>query len=49
VAAIGAAAGLLEYALAVVLTVIVFSAHLALRPLSAWIERQAPPEDRGPH
>jgi hypothetical protein len=23
-------------------------AHVALRPLSAWIERVAPPEDPGP-
>ena len=33
----------------VALTVIVFFAHLALRWLSNWIERVAPPEDRGPH
>jgi putative Mg2+ transporter-C (MgtC) family protein len=48
VAAIGAAAGLLEYGLAVGLTVVVLFAHVALRPLSAWIERVAPPEDDGP-
>jgi hypothetical protein len=26
----------------------VFFAHVALRWLSAWIERKAPPEDPGP-
>jgi putative Mg2+ transporter-C (MgtC) family protein len=49
VAAIGMAAGLEEYASAAVLTAIVFFAHVALRPLSGWIERAAPPEDPGPH
>ena len=48
VAAIGTAAGLLEYGLATMLTVVVFFAHVALRPLSGWIDRRAPPEDRGP-
>ena len=48
VAAIGVASGLLAYDLALVLTLLVFFAHVALRPLSAWIERKAPPEDRGP-
>jgi putative Mg2+ transporter-C (MgtC) family protein len=48
VAAIGTAAGVLNYALAGVLTVVVFFAHVVLRPLSAWIERVAPPEDNGP-
>ena len=48
VAAIGMAAGLMEYASAVVLTAIVFFAHVGLRSLSGWIERVAPPEDRGP-
>lgn len=48
VAAIGTAAGVLNYALAVVLTVVVFFAHVALRSLSTWIERVAPPEDNGP-
>ena len=48
VAAIGTAVGLLEYNLALGLTIIVFFAHVALRPLSAWIERVAPPEDSGP-
>jgi putative Mg2+ transporter-C (MgtC) family protein len=48
VAAIGTAAGLLEYGLALALTVTVFFAHVALRPLSAWIEHVAPPEDKGP-
>lgn len=48
VAAIGTATGLLEYALAAGLTVVVFFAHMALRPLSAWIERVAPPADPGP-
>ena len=48
VAAIGMAAGLMEYALAVCLTLIVFFAHVGLRKISTWIERVAPPEDRGP-
>jgi putative Mg2+ transporter-C (MgtC) family protein len=48
VAAIGAAAGVYEYAQAITLTVVVFFAHVALRSLSAWIERKAPPEDPGP-
>jgi putative Mg2+ transporter-C (MgtC) family protein len=48
VAAIGVAAGLEAYWMAVGLTMVVFFAHVALRPLSAWIERKAPPEDRGP-
>jgi putative Mg2+ transporter-C (MgtC) family protein len=48
VAAIGTASGLLEYGMALTLTVGVFFAHVALRPLSAWIERHSPPEDVGP-
>jgi putative Mg2+ transporter-C (MgtC) family protein len=48
VAAIGATTGVYEYAQAVTLTVVVFFAHVALRSLSAWIERKAPPEDPGP-
>lgn len=48
VAAIGTAAGLDEFTLAVGLTLVVFFAHVALRPLSAFIERVAPPEDDGP-
>lgn len=48
VAAIGTAAGVYEYRQAVALTLVVFFAHVALRPLSAWIERKAPPEDSGP-
>lgn len=48
VAAIGTAAGVLEYAWATALTVVVLFAHVVLRPLSAWIERVAPPEDDGP-
>jgi putative Mg2+ transporter-C (MgtC) family protein len=48
VAAIGAACGAVDYPLAVGLTVVVFLAHVALRPLSTWIERKAPPEDPGP-
>ncbi len=48
VAAIGTAAGLLDYGMAAGLTVVVFFAHVALRPLSAWIERVAPPETPGP-
>ena len=48
VAAIGVAAGVLEYGMALGLTVMVFFAHLVLRSLSAWIGRVAPPEDEGP-
>jgi putative Mg2+ transporter-C (MgtC) family protein len=48
VAAVGTAVGVSEYAQAVALTVVVFFAHVALRSLSSWIERVAPPEDKGP-
>ena len=48
VAAVGTATGLQEYAMALGLTVLVFSAHVALRPVSAWIERLAPPAESGP-
>ncbi len=48
VAAIGTAVGLVEYGLALGLTAVVFSAHLALRPISRWIGEHAPPEDEGP-
>jgi putative Mg2+ transporter-C (MgtC) family protein len=48
VAAIGTAAGVFAYAQAVALTLVVFFAHVCLRPLSGWIERVAPPEDEGP-
>ncbi len=48
VAAVGTAAGLHEYGLALGLTGIVAFAHMALRPISGWIERVAPPEDHGP-
>ncbi len=48
VAAVGTAAGLHEYGMALGLTAIVAFAHMALRPLSAWIERVAPPGDTGP-
>ncbi len=48
VAAIGTAAGVHEYLQAVALTLVVFFAHVVLRPLSALIERRAPPEDPGP-
>ena len=48
VAAIGAAAGLLDYGMALGLTLVVFFAHLLLRPISSWIERRAPPGERGP-
>jgi putative Mg2+ transporter-C (MgtC) family protein len=48
VAAIGMAAGVEEYGDALGLTIVVFLAHVVLRPLSAWIEREAPPEDPGP-
>lgn len=48
VAALGAAAGLHEFGLALALTALVFFAHLLLRALSGWVERHAPPEDKGP-
>lgn len=48
VAAIGTAAGVHAYGQAVALTVVVFFAHVALRPLSAWIDQRAPPTDDGP-
>jgi putative Mg2+ transporter-C (MgtC) family protein len=48
VAAIGTAAGVGESAAAAGLTVVVFFAHVALRSISAWIGRIAPPEDEGP-
>ena len=48
VAAVGTASGLEEYGMALGLTVLVFSAHVALRPVSAWIERRAPPSEPGP-
>jgi putative Mg2+ transporter-C (MgtC) family protein len=48
VAAIGTAIGVSAYAQAIALTVVVFFAHVALRSLSGWIERVAPPEDDGP-
>ena len=48
IAAIGTAAGVLEFVQASVLTAVVFFAHVVLRPLSAWIEQKAPPEDPGP-
>ncbi len=48
VAAIGSAAGLYAYPIAVSLTVIVFFAHIALRWLSLWIDSVAPPGDEGP-
>jgi putative Mg2+ transporter-C (MgtC) family protein len=48
VAAVGTAAGLREYGMAVGLTVLVFFAHVMLRQFSAWIERRAPPSEPGP-
>ncbi|MBS0643993.1 MAG: MgtC/SapB family protein [Acetobacteraceae bacterium] len=48
VAAIGTAVGVLNYGLAVALTLVVFFAHVALRSLSTWIGHRAPPEDEGP-
>jgi putative Mg2+ transporter-C (MgtC) family protein len=48
VAAIGTASGLLEDGMAVSLTLVVFFAHVALRPVSNWIDRSAPPEEVGP-
>ena len=48
VAAVGTAAGLREFGLALGLTAVVLCAHVVLRPLSAWIEEKAPPEETGP-
>lgn len=47
-AAIGAGCGVEAYVLSASLAGIVLLAHVVLRPLSAWIEEKAPPEDRGP-
>jgi putative Mg2+ transporter-C (MgtC) family protein len=48
VAAVGTAAGLAEFGLALGLTLLVFFAHVLLRRLSAWIEERAPPQEEGP-
>jgi putative Mg2+ transporter-C (MgtC) family protein len=49
VAAVGAASGVGAYAVAVAISMVVLFAHIALRPLSTWIDRRAPPpEDIGP-
>jgi putative Mg2+ transporter-C (MgtC) family protein len=48
VAAVGTASGVEEFGMALGLTVLVFSAHVALRPISALIERKAPPAEAGP-
>jgi putative Mg2+ transporter-C (MgtC) family protein len=48
VAAVGAAAGVAEFGLAIGLTALVFFAHSLLRSLSAWIEARAPPPQKGP-
>jgi putative Mg2+ transporter-C (MgtC) family protein len=48
VAAIGTAAGLGEYGMALGLTALVFFAHVLLRQASAWIEHRAPPPEGGP-
>lgn len=48
VAAIGCAIGADEVGIAGALTAAVFFAHVLLRPVSAWIDRLAPPEDKGP-
>ncbi|MDO9710010.1 MgtC/SapB family protein [Paracraurococcus lichenis] len=48
VAAVGAAAGLQEFGLAIGLTALVFFAHSLLRALSTWIETRAPPVQKGP-
>ena len=48
VAAVGTAAGLADYGMALGLTALVFFAHVLLRRLSAWIEHRAPPPESGP-
>lgn len=48
VAALGAAAGLEEFGLALGLTALVLCAHSLLRAVSTWIEEQAPPVEKGP-
>ena len=48
VAAVGTAAGLYEFGMAIGLTAVVLCAHVVLRPLSAWIDAKAPPEESGP-
>ncbi len=47
-AAIGTAIGSLNYMMGIALTAVVFFAHVGLRPISGWIGRNAPPEDKGP-
>lgn len=49
VSAVGLAAGVGEFGLALGLAIIVFFANVVLRPISGWIERHAPPEDPDPH
>jgi putative Mg2+ transporter-C (MgtC) family protein len=48
VAAVGTAAGVLDYGMALGLSALVLFAHGLLRRLSAWIERHAPPPEEGP-
>ncbi len=48
VAAIGAAVGADEAALAIALCALVLLSHLGLRPLSRRIRRLAPPDEEGP-
>ena len=48
VAAIGTAAGLGDYGMALGLTALVFFAHVLLRRASTWIEHRAPPLEEGP-
>jgi putative Mg2+ transporter-C (MgtC) family protein len=48
VAAVGTAAGLDELGMALALAMVVLFAHVALRRISDWIDRVAPPDSRGP-
>jgi putative Mg2+ transporter-C (MgtC) family protein len=48
VAAIGLTVAVDEYVLATALTLLVFFAHVALRSLSMWIDRHAPPDGDNP-
>ncbi len=49
VAAMGAAVGAGQFGLALGLATMVLATHFALRRLSTWLERHAPPEEPGPH
>jgi len=49
VAAMGTAIGAGLYAMGIALGGLIMIAHVTLRSISGWIEKNAPPEDPGPH